>query len=78
MGVNVLLTIERNGRVLSLGSVKDRRTVLQVARRCIREKQLETAAVCRVDRELGIVARGELRQVEQTLGAMIPGLTRGL
>jgi hypothetical protein len=74
MGVNVLLTIERNGKAVAIGRVKDRRTVLQVARRCLHEKQLETAEVCRADAELGVVARGELRHTEQVLGMLIPEL----
>jgi hypothetical protein len=76
MGVNVLLTIERNGKALTLGRVKDQLTVLQVARRCIREKQIEADLVSRVDAELGVVARGELRQVEQTLASLLPRLGR--
>jgi len=74
MGVNVLLAVERNGKAVAIGRVTDRRTVLQVARRCIQEKRSQTAMICRADRELGIVARGELRHVEQTLGLMIPAL----
>lgn len=74
MAINVLLSIERDGRAIAVGRVTDPKTVLHVARRCIREKRLETANACRVDSELGFVARGELRHTEQILGMLIPGL----
>lgn len=74
MGVNVLLTVERNGKAVAIGRVNDRRTVLQVARRCIQEKRTETAEICRADAELGIVAAGECRHTEQVLGMLIPEL----
>ena len=48
MGVNVLLTVERDGKAIAVGRVKDRQTVVRVARRCIREKRLEVAEVGRV------------------------------
>jgi hypothetical protein len=76
MAVNVLLTVERNGRAVALGRVKNQEIVRQVARQAIMEKRAEAQLVSLVDRELGIVARGELRQIERILGSLISGLVK--